>query len=86
MKDKPARTQKALTAATDLDNWDTLNPFIFYITLNSKDQLTLNTSNGGKSNGLKRCQPPFTKRKQEFTYTQVKYRSPPLLLLFLESQ
>lgn len=48
MKDKPAHTCKALTAATDLDNLDTLDPFIFYIALKSKYQLTLNTGNRGK--------------------------------------
>lgn len=48
MREKPACTQKALRSATDLDNWDTLDPFIFYMALKSKDQLTLNTSSGGK--------------------------------------
>jgi len=41
MKDKPVHTQKALTAATDSDNWDTPDPFIIHIALKSDYQLTL---------------------------------------------
>lgn len=47
MEDQPVHTQKAPVTATNLDNWDSPDPFIFYITLKSKCQLTLNTSNGG---------------------------------------